>query len=357
MRLIKCLKNSKQNKKKKKCRLAILGFNTIGEKMKKTTIAAGILLTGLFAGILVACKSKIETTSGDVKNQSEENTTNSTEENTALSLEKKEIDIPGLKKQYKLIIVNDQHIIVPDGDYISEKSEEIEQRVTMFSDSNGKTSAETWSETVDAINKENPDGVILNGDMIDFFSEANLNCLMTDLKRIKAPVMYNRADHDLGTWHSDTYTDEDVLQREKESWDMEDVMVQDFDEFLVVGINNNTDQLSEAGLERLKEIWAEDKPIILTIHVPLKSKVDDGLSDASKAAWQDRALLWGSDCFYTPDEVTQQFLDMVFAEDSPVVAVIGAHLHFAYDDQLTEKIPQYVLDASFKGTVGVITVK
>ena len=48
---------------------------------------------------------------------------------------------------------------------------------------------------------------------------------------------------------------------------------------------------------------------------------------------------------------------MVFAEDSPVVAVIGAHLHFAYDDQLTEKIPQYVFDASFKGTVGVITVK
>ena len=166
-----------------------------------------------------------------------------------------------MKKQYKLIVVNDQQIIVPDGNYISEKSEEIDQRVTMFSDSNGKNSAETWLRTVDAIHEENPDGVILNGDMIDFFSEAKLNCLMTDLKRIKAPVLYNRADHDLGIWYSDTYTDEEVQQRENESWDMEDVMVQDFDEFLVVGINNNTSQLSEAGLERLKEIWAEDKPI------------------------------------------------------------------------------------------------
>ena len=101
----------------------------------------------------------------------------------------------------------------------------------------------------------------------------------------------------------------------------------------------------------------EDKPIILTMHVPLKSQVNDGLSDASKTVWQDRALLWETDFFYSPDEVTQQFLDMVFAEDSPVVAVIGAHLHFAYDDQLTEKIPQYVFDASFKGTVGMITVK
>lgn len=94
------------------------------------------------------------------------------------------------------------------------------------------------------------------------------------------------------------------------------------------------------------------------MHVPLKSKVDDGLSDASKAAWQNRALLWGADCFYNPDEVTQQFLDKVFAEDSPVVAVIGAHLHFAYEEQLAEKkIPQYVFEASYKGTAGVITVK
>ena len=298
-------------------------------------------------------------------NSSRSNTSTNTEEQPSaeitptesVSWDNKEINIPDLKKEYKLIVVNDQHIIVPDGDYISEKSEEIEQRVTMFSNSDGKTSQETWPEIVDAINAENPDGVILNGDMIDFFSEANLNCLMTDLKRIKAPVMYNRADHDLGIWYSDTYTDEDVQQKEKESWDMEEVMVQDFDEFLVVGINNNTSQLSEAGLERLKELWAEDKPIILTMHVPLKSQVNDGLSDASKAVWQDRALLWGTDCFYSPDEVPQQFLDMVFAEDSPVVAVIGAHLHFAYDDQLTEKIPQYVFDASFKGTVGVLTVK
>ena len=44
----------------------------------------------------------------------------------------KVIEIPGLKSQYKLIVVNDQHIIVPDGDYISEKSEEIEQRVAMI---------------------------------------------------------------------------------------------------------------------------------------------------------------------------------------------------------------------------------
>lgn len=340
----------KCNRNRKKWRMLI--GNMERNNMWKSKIVT-ITLSCVLGVSICACNSSRSNTSTNTEEQPSAEITPT----ESVSWDNKEINIPDLKKEYKLILVNDQHIIVPDGDYISEKSEEIEQRVAMFSNSDGKTSQETWPEIVDAINAENPDGVILNGDMIDFFSEANLNCLMTDLKRIKAPVMYNRADHDLGIWYSDTYTDEDVQQKEKESWDMEEIMVQDFDEFLVVGINNNTSQLSEEGLERLKELWAEDKPIILTMHVPLKSQVNDGLSDASKAVWQDRALLWGTDCFYSPDEVTQQFLDMVFAEDSPVVAVIGAHLHFAYDDQLTEKIPQYVLDASFKGTVGVITVK
>lgn len=75
-------------------------------KDAKTTIVSGILLTGLFAGMLVADKSELETTSWDAKSQSDKNTTNSTEEKTALSLEKKEIDISGLKKQYKLIVLS-----------------------------------------------------------------------------------------------------------------------------------------------------------------------------------------------------------------------------------------------------------
>ena len=92
--------------------------------------------------------------------------------------------------------------------------------------------------------------------------------------------------------------------------------------------------------------------------MPLQSRISDELDKASKEAWQDRALIWGNkDCYYEPDEVTQEFLDMVYAEDSPVVAVVGAHLHFAHEDQLNERMIQYVFDASYKGTVGVLKIK
>ena len=272
--------------------------------------------------------------------------------------DEKEIEIPGLQKEYTIAVVNDQHIIVEDGDYAKEKEEEVDSRYGLFCNEEGVHSSDAWQGIVEEVNDLQPDGVVLDGDMIDFFSQANLDCLMEGLKEIEAPAMYLRADHDLASWYSDTLTSKEISKKEKAAWEMDSVMVQDYDEFLVVGINNNTSQISKKGLKKIKEVWQQGKPVILAMHVPLQSQLSDDLDKASKEAWQDRALIWGNkDCYYEPNERTQEFLDMVFAEDSPVVAVIGAHLHFAHEDQLNDKIVQYVFDASYKGTVGVITVK
>ena len=272
--------------------------------------------------------------------------------------DEKEIEIPGLQKEYTIAVVNDQHIIVEDGDYAKEKEEEVDSRYGLFCNEEGVHSSDAWQGIVEDVNNLQPDGVVLDGDMIDFFSQANLDCLMEGLKEIEAPAMYLRADHDLASWYSDTLTSKEISKKEKAAWEMDSVMVQDYDEFLVVGINNNTSQISKRGLKKIKEVWQKGKPVILAMHVPLQSQLSDDLDKASKEVWQDRALIWGNkDCYYEPNERTQEFLDMVFAENSPVVAVIGAHLHFAHEDQLNDKIVQYVFDASYKGTVGVITVK
>lgn len=272
--------------------------------------------------------------------------------------DEKEIEIPGLQKEYTIAVVNDQHIIVEDGDYAKEKEEEVDSRYGLFCNEEGVHSSDAWQGIVEDVNNLQPDGVVLDGDMIDFFSQANLDCLMEGLKEIEAPAMYLRADHDLASWYSDNLTSKEISKKEKAAWEMDSVMVQDYDEFLVVGINNNTSQISKKGLKKIKEVWQQGKPVILAMHVPLQSQLSDDLDKASKEVWQDRALIWGNkDCYYEPNERTQEFLDMVFAEESPVVAVIGAHLHFAHEDQLNDKIVQYVFDASYKGTVGVITVK
>lgn len=48
---------------------------------------------------------------------------------------------------------------------------------------------------------------------------------------------------------------------------------------------------------------------------------------------------------------------MVLVEDSPVAAVFAGHLHFKYTVPLNENITEYVLDKSYGGNIGVITVK
>lgn len=279
------------------------------------------------------------------------------EKENSFKFDEKEIIIPGIKESYEIIFVNDQHVLVPNGEYSEDKAEEIEARYKLFADENGKTSDVTWKEMVKNINQLEVDGVVLAGDMIDFYSQGNLSCLMESLKEIKPPTMYLRADHDLGVWYSNEISQETSIENHIAAWEMEEVMVQDYKEFMVVGVNNNTSQLSPMGLQKLEELWTYNKPIILAVHVPVKSQISGGLSEASKAVWQDRALMWGNDCYYVPDNNTQRFLEMIFQKNSPVVAVIGAHLHFPYDENLNENIRQIVFDASYKGTMGRVTVK
>ena len=171
--------------------------------------------------------------------------------------DEKEIEIPGLQKEYTIAVVNDQHIIVEDGDYAKEKEEEVDSRYGLFCNEEGVHSSDAWQGIVEEVNDLQPDGVVLDGDMIDFFSQANLDCLMEGLKEIEAPAMYLRADHDLASWYSDTLTSKEISKKEKAVWEMDSVMVQDYDEFLVVGINNNTSQISKKGLKKIKEVWQQ----------------------------------------------------------------------------------------------------
>lgn len=102
-------------------------------------VLVGLVSVGLMLEMLCACGSQTEKViQNEVNNEKSPVEIEETERDVLPDKSEKVIEIPGLKSQYKLIVVNDQHIIVPDGDYISEKSEEIEQRVTMFSNSDGK---------------------------------------------------------------------------------------------------------------------------------------------------------------------------------------------------------------------------
>ena len=170
--------------------------------------------------------------------------------------------------------------------------------------------------------------------------------------------MYARADHDISSWWLATRYTKEINELEKSIDGNEPVQVLEFDDLMVVSFNNATSNMSEAGLKRFKEAYAKRKPIIINTHVPFNSLVDKDYAEMcmSKDS-QRRNLSWGKDCFYKPNAFTQEFLDMVCAEDSPVVTVLAGHLHFPYHGMLTNKISQHLFVPAFKGNIGVILVK
>lgn len=273
------------------------------------------------------------------------------------------VDI-GLEKTYKLIAVNDVHIEAMD-DTVNEpyKQTVYDRFYGMFINPFGIRSMDMWNGISSILDSYDANGIVFIGDMIDYNSQTTADLLKAGLNNIDTPYTYVRSDHDLGVWYTDgEVLPETAVEISSQVAEWQDVFVNDYGEFYLVGWNNSTSQLSESGLEQMKEIFCsaskENKKIVLALHVPINSVVDEGLEEAARAYdGEGRAKLWGSNCLYQPNETTQEFLAMVMADDSPVTAVFAAHLHFKYTTTLNGEIPEYVLAPSYAGSIGVIEIK
>lgn len=277
------------------------------------------------------------------------------EDANTLNWENVDVVIPGLQNEYTFAFVCDMHMVT-DSDEVSEENKEtIISRKALFSTATWETSSEIWPRMAENISKEEFDGVLFGGDMLDFVSSSNISVLKAGMDKIEAPIMYVRADHDYGTWYG-SLGEEDVNRLHSEVISQESVYVMEYDEICVVGIDNNTSQLSNEGLEKAKQVFSLGKPIVLVTHVPINSRIDESLAQQSRISWQDRALVWGEGCYYEPDENTRELLNMIYADDSPVKMILSGHLHFAWDGNVTENTRQHVFIPSFTNTVGIIRI-
>ena len=268
------------------------------------------------------------------------------------------VDIPDISRDYTLLFLADMHIICQD-DHISEdKKEEVSQRFNLFSTPEGDHSADRWLTLSSTLDSYNADAVLLGGDMVDFASDSNISCLKEGLENLSTPFIYVRADHDYGNWY--TGLDSKYIRGLHKTIDDDlQVSVIEFPDFYAMGIDNTTSQISKKALEKIRKYFSQGKPVILMTHVPIEPQSDDTLSRQSKEVWQDRALIWGQNggTYYEPNETTSEFLDLVYADDSPVIQVISGHLHFRWDGDLTSHSREYVVGAAYENNICLIHVQ
>ena len=277
--------------------------------------------------------------------------------NSSEKIENLQIRVSGLQKEYKIIYISDLHIISDVNEVSEEHLQTVQDRKASMVNDEGKTADQYWIELVDEINEYNADIVLLGGDMLDFMSPSNVSCLKEGLERIKSPVMYVRADHDYANWYQETLSLETVNELSKKIDSNEEIFTREIGELLVIGINNSTSQITPSAYLKLEELLHNNKkPVILLTHVPIQSKVNDELDNMSKAVWQDRALIWGNNCYYIPDQNTKQFIELIQNSDSNVMAILSGHLHFSYHGEFTPSITQHVFGAAYEGNIAVIQV-
>lgn len=271
-----------------------------------------------------------------------------------------EIIIEGLSEEYEFLYLTDTHMIVQDEADSQQVKDNAEARYHEFCSSEGIPAAEQFAEWMVYANEERMDGVLLGGDIIDYPSEANIRHMKNNLDSLQIPYVYTLGNHD---W---TYPWEYMTLMGVETYlPMLDEFVEgssavhskDYGEFVVVAVDNSSNQIHDAAVEECERIFAEKKPVILLLHVPI---VTQSVLGKAKEVWSGGVVLGGGNYggIY-PNAASQKFIDMITAKDSPVAAVLAGHVHFYDKDYIDgpKQVVQIVGDGGFKGSAVRIKVK
>ncbi len=279
--------------------------------------------------------------------------------------EKVSVTVPGMDGEVTLLWLSDLHIATAgegmdpasEGDVASRRQYSSYESVDAARQWAGSNYDYEWQSCwIQVLNRYEADAVVFGGDILDYNSPEGIELMHGGLSLLNKPYIYARADHDM----LPTYQKNGDLQAAKDRQDSlckdEGVMTMDFEDFYLVVWNDSTSDLTDSGLERIRTLADEGKPMILVTHVPIEPLNDDSLAEASKAAYNGRSLLWGyNDAEYWPGDNTRQLLDMVYADDSPFVEILCGHLHLSWEGMVSEHVHETVFPPAFNRYMGVIS--
>lgn len=264
-----------------------------------------------------------------------------------------EIIIPGVKGEYEFLFLTDMHIAIKTRQEIGGLGD-ADDRMLAFVNAEGVKSSEQFSQWITYANHNKVDAVLMNGDMIDYYSDANEAYLCETIQGLEMPYLFTLGNHELySPWEEEITADADIYGLFKEKNPAFQMV--EYDEFLICSIDNNEYQVNPEALEGMKQAIKIGKPIILLAHVPFYTEHISDLKQASINSW-GQPLIIGEGARDTT-AVTREFMEMAFSEESPVVAVLAGDNHFYFKGQLTEKVTQVVVDPSFAGNGTIIKVK
>jgi len=259
--------------------------------------------------------------------------------------------VEGLEQEYQLLFLTDTHMVVKS----SEDSEQVAangaERGPQFVDDEGVSSAVQFPAWMNYAVEQSVDAVLFGGDIIDFPSAGNLECLQGNLDVLTMPYLYTLGNHDWTyPWEYMTETGKEQYLPLLEPMMGGDTVIQrlDIGELTVVAVDNSSGQVNGEALQEYQKILAEGRPTIVLVHVPFLTQ---SVLTKAREAWSSPVVIGGGNFggIY-PNEASTAFVEMTTAADSPVVAVLSGHVHFFDKDVIDgeKDVIQIVGDAGFE---------
>jgi len=271
------------------------------------------------------------------------------------------VTIPGLTEEFTFLQITDTHVSA----FTEEEGKtwttnrynyNVARRSAFAAD--GLLSEDRFPALFDYADEIGADATFLTGDLIDFPSETNIAMLYENATRIKAKPIFCLGNHDWN--YADDYMTSNAVATympkfaELTGGDPQ-ISVAEYDQFIVAAIDNSSDVVTDATVQKFLALYEKNKPIILLLHVPLHA---DTLAPDVKKAWGGRNITMGPGAMGSDWGSVQQFYNAVcVAEDTPVVAVFAGHVHFNHEDTFPNGVTQYITSTGYTGDCRVITVK
>ncbi len=254
------------------------------------------------------------------------------------------IKIPGIRQAKRFLQISDAHIAKAYPGAGEEEQVEVLESEKRWNDA-GVSALETFHKLIRLVRKENPDTVLMVGDMIDYYTENNVNCLKELLADFPTDYLYVCGNHEHGSYGM-ALPDVDMMYSKLAPMMRNAVSfyVQDFEGFRIVCLDNSTFDITEGQLEKMKAVMAESVPVILVMHIPLWTE------EFERIAW---SML---DCDEKTTDNARAFTQLVRGEESCVTAVIAGHEHLSWSGEFAPGKMQYVSAPVFERFVREIIV-
>ncbi len=193
---------------------------------------------------------------------------------------------------------------------------------------------------------------------MDYCSNSNVAVIKEGLDDLRIPYIYVRADHDYGTYYGGVFFTETEARALHQTIDGDEISNKFWDrnDFIVLGIDNSTKDMPDYYFNMVADVYTRGKPVIMATHVPYESMVDTSLAEISMQV--RNTIYYWSDASerYKPNDVTRQYLDLIYSKDTVVEQVLAGHVHASWDGMISEQVPQHIFAPAFGGNIGIIHI-